>query len=236
MAKTSFDARRQLALNIRLRDEATLENFLTVPATAPLLASLEAQLGAGGEALLYLFGPADSGRSHLLQAACHRAGAGALYLPLAELADCEPGEVLRDVEGLRLVCLDDVHSVLGAEHWEHALFHLFNRARERSCRLLVSGDAAPRALPVRLADLRSRLSWGVVYQLQGPDDAHRCDVLVFRAGRRGLQMSGEVARYLVHRAPRGMSHLLALLEQLDAASLAEQRALSIPFVKRILGW
>ena len=61
-------------------------------------------------------------------------------------------------------------------------------------------------------------------------------MLRFRAGRRGLSMSAEVAFYIVTRAPRSLEHLLELLDTLDKASLAEQRALSIPFVKQALGW
>ena len=49
-------------------------------------------------------------------------------------------------------------------------------------------------------------------------------------------MSAEVAFYIVTRAPRSLEHLLELLDTLDKASLAEQRALSIPFVKQALGW
>ena len=100
----------------------------------------------------------------------------------------------------------------------------------------MSGDAAPRALVVNLPDLRSRLSWAVVYQLVAGDDEEKSAILQFRAMRRGLSLAPGVASYIVSRAPRAMEQLLAVLDQLDEASLAEQRALSIPFVKQALGW
>jgi DnaA family protein len=58
----------------------------------------------------------------------------------------------------------------------------------------------------------------------------------FRAARRGLVLAREVCGYVVARSPRDMEALLALLDALDNASLVEQRALSIPFVKGVLGW
>jgi DnaA family protein len=159
-----------------------------------------------------------------------------LYLPLAQLREYPPADVLQGVERVDRLCLDDVHAVLGDADWELALFNLYNSARQRGCRLVVAGDAAPRALAVNLADLRSRLSWGIVYQLVEGDDEDKSAILQFRAQRRGLSLSPAVASYIVGRAPRAMEQLLAVLDQLDAASLAQQRALSIPFVKQALGW
>nr|WP_277602529.1 DnaA regulatory inactivator Hda [Parahaliea mediterranea] len=225
-----------MALNVQLRDDATLENFLPTAALAPLVALLEVQLEAGGEPVIYLYGGAGTGKSHLLQACCHRAQAPALYLPLAELREHPPEAVLAGTESMALVCLDDIDAVQGDADWERALFHFFNRARDAGCRLLIAADASPRGLAVQLADLRSRLSWGVVYHLPGYDDEQKEALLAFRAARKGLQMPAEVARYIVSRAPRGLAELLALLDRLDRLSLAEQRALTVPFVKRALGW
>ena len=227
---------QQLPLEVQLRDDATLDNFLALPAVQPLIGALQGQMEPAGEAMIFLYGPAGAGKSHLLQASCHRVGAGALYLPLAELRQYAAHEVLQGVESLDRVCLDDVHAVLGDASWELALFNLYNRARQQNCKLVVAGNAAPRVLAVDLPDLRSRLSWGIVYQLASADDNEKAEILRFRAARRGLSLSPEVASYLISRAPRDMPGLLSLLERLDTASLAEQRALSIPFVKRALGW
>lgn len=227
---------RQLSLAVHLRDDATLDNYLALPRVEPLLRALRQQLAPDGEPAIYLYGPPGSGKSHLLQASCHAAGANAVYLPLAELRQFPACEVLQGVENLQRVCLDDIHAILGDPAWEVALFDFYNRARQHGCRLVVAGDAAPRVLPVSLADLRSRLSWGIVYQLEAGNDADKVAILQFRAMRRGLALPAGVASYIVSRAPRALEQLLGVLDQLDQASLAEQRALSIPFVKQALGW
>ena len=227
---------QQLPLPVRLRDEATLDNFLPPAGARALVGAIREQAAGAGEAIIYIYGAAGVGKSHLLQASCHLSQARALYLPLAELCGFSPADVLQDVESLDLVCLDDIHAVLGDSAWELAIFNLYNRARQQGCKLLVAGDAAPRALAVELADLRSRLGWGPVYQLARADDHGKAEILRFRASRRGLSLSPEVVAYIVARAPRNLDGLLAQLDALDKASLVEQRALSIPFVKQILGW
>lgn len=227
---------RQLPLLVQLRDDATLDNFLVTEATAPLVDAVRSMSEGQGEAVVYIHGAQGSGKSHLLQGGCHLAGDNALYLPLRELAVYPPEEVLSGVETLGLVALDDLDVVMGQEAWEHALFGLYNRAREWGCRLLLAADAAPRALAVELADLRSRLGWGVVYRLVSADDEQKQAILQSRAARRGLKLNDDVASFIVTRAPRDLGQLLELLERLDRASLARKRALSIPLVKQVLGW
>ena len=227
----------QLSLPVHLRDDATLENFLFPENLGPLTAALGSQLSAQGDHGIYLYGGPGSGRTHLLQAACHASPPGdALYLPLEELLGQEPMDVLEGVEHLSRVCLDNVDRVRGNPDWEQGLFHLVNRARESGCRLLFSANCAPRQLALDLPDLQSRLAGCVVFQLPELDDAHRLEVLVFRAARRGMSLGEDAARYILSRAPRGLAELMALLDKLDRDSMAAQRQLTIPFIKTRLDW
>ncbi|MEP5764977.1 MAG: DnaA regulatory inactivator Hda [Halieaceae bacterium] len=224
----------QLALPVHLRDDATLENFLFTDALGALEQHLQ-QLSA--ESALYLHGGAGTGRSHLLQAACHAVSDGeALYLPLEQLGELDPAEVLAGLESLSLICLDNLDAVAGKPDWEEALFHLINRCREQGCRLVFSAAAAPRQLAVQLADLRSRLSWGMVFQLPDVTDADKLLILQFRARQRGMTLGDETAAYIMSRASRSLAELIDVLEQLDRDSMVAQRPLTIPFVKQSLGW
>jgi hypothetical protein len=96
-------------------------------------------------------------------------------------------------------------------------------------------DAPPTSLKIILPDLKSRLSWGVVYQLNSLDDDQKLAALQLRAQIRGLDLEAAVGKFLLRRFTRNMAQLFMVLEQLDQASLAEQRRLTIPFVKEVLG-
>ncbi len=226
---------QQLPLKVQLRDEATLGNFLVTDSLRPLMPLLEGLCAGSGEPLLYLHGTKNSGKSHLLQACCHQLGSAAIYLPLAELVDYPPEQVLADMETMALVCLDDMDVIAGVGSWERGLFHFFNRARAAGCRLLLAASAAPRSLGTKLPDLQSRLSWGLVFHLPGYSDADKEALLILRARQRGLSMSAEVARYVVSRAPRGLAQLFELLDRVDERSLAEQRGITVPFLRQVLG-
>jgi len=226
----------QLSLNLQLRDDATLSSFYPGDNHQALMA-VSTFAEDQGEPFLYLWGKEGVGRSHLLQAVCHAAterGLSALYLPLGTQNELFP-EFLEGTETLPLVCIDDIHFIAGNRVWEEALFHLFNRIRMENGRLLMAGDLPPAKLKLGLPDLKSRLSWGVVYQLHALTDEQKLSALQMRASCRGLQLDKTVGRFLLNRCPRNMVELFQTLEVLDRASLTEQRRLTIPFVKQILG-
>lgn len=226
--------RRQLALNLRLRDASSFENFHAGP-NRELVERLVQALAVPGAGRVYLWGEAGSGKTHLLEAACRAAQAYerlAAYVPLREHATLTPA-FLEDLEQAALVCIDDIDAVAGAGEWERALFALYERLRARGGLLVVAGRVAPAALGLALPDLTSRLAAGHVYALQALNDTDRGAALRARARSRGLEMSDEVSAYLLARYPRDLRSLFALLDRLDAAALAAQRRLTVPFVRSV---
>jgi DnaA family protein len=127
-----------------------------------------------------------------------------------------------------------VDAVAGDLAWERALFQLFNDAHEMRTRLVFAAGAPPGALPWALDDWRSRAAACVVYQLRELDDAGRIEALRLRAQQRGLHLPAETADYLLRRMPRDLASLLGLVDDLDEASLAAQRRLTIPFIRDAL--
>lgn len=226
---------KQLHLDIGLRDSATFANFHPAGNEAALNV-LQACAAGSGERYVYLWGAGGVGKTHLLQAVCHRsaeAGAAA-YLPLRLLCDTAGPEVFEGLGGMAVVCIDDVETIAGNSAWEHALFNLYNRLRENGTPLLVAGSSSPAGLGLGLADLESRLGWGPVFHLRELSDQGKCVALQMRARGRGLELTEDVAAYLLRRSPRDMNALFHLLERLDEASLTAKRRITIPFVRDLL--
>ncbi len=222
---------QQLPLGVRLRDRAVLESFYPGD-NAQALAWLAGLVTPVGRGVGWLCGPAGSGKSHLLQAVCAQLP-GSGYFPLAELARLGPG-TLEGAERLSGVCIDDLQAVAGQADWEAALFRLYVEIDLRRGRLLVAADQPPAGLPLRLADLASRLAVASVFPLKPLDEAEQRAALRLRAQARGLELPEETALYLQRRFPRDMGTLQRLLDTLDTASLAEQRRLTLPFIRGVL--
>ena len=136
---------------------------------------------------------------------------------------------------LSLLCLDDVHTVTGLNEWALLLMRLCDAARQHDLTLVLAAAASPVAIPAALPDLRTRLAWGMVFGLQALSDDERLQALQLRARARGLELPDEVGQFLLLRSARDLPALMAMLAELDTASLAAQRRLTIPFVKTVLG-
>lgn len=222
----------QLPLGFSLRDDATFASFLPGDNTQVVQAVMNFAQGIGDN-FLYLYGEEGTGRSHLLQAICHAAPEfkqTVVYLPLPQPAT----GVLPSFEHVQIICLDDIDKIVGSAN-EEELFHLFNRIRGNNNRLIVTANVPPAALNINLPDLKSRLAWGTAYNLQPLNDEQKLAALQLRAKYRGFALDPLVGKFLLKRCPRNMGQLFNTLELLDQASLTEQRRLTIPFVKDVLG-
>lgn len=224
----------QLPLGVGLPGTLSLENFLA-GANAEALGAVQDFCNGRGARLLYLWGPAGSGKTHLTRAACRYLGARAevVYVPLAHTEPVPP-PVFDNPEGVAALGLDDLQAVVGRRQWELALFRLYNETERSGTRLLLTARANPQALAFGLEDLRSRLSSGLVIQLKPLTEPEREAVFRFRARERGFDIPPDVVDYLMRRYPRGMHELMALLDSLDHSTLAAGRRVTIPFVKSVL--
>lgn len=226
----------QLPLAVQLNDHATLADFCWKQ-NQLLQNTLLQMLSNQGERFFYIWGTVGSGKSHILQACCQAMSVqnySVIYLPLRILKEWGP-QVLDGVNQHHLVAIDDIEAVAGQVEWEEALFHLYNRIRDQASGVCMITSPLPvMDSSLNLADLRSRLTWGLVIQLHGLDDADKIDVLQSRAQKRGFKLSRQVCQYLLNHCVRNMHDLLQLLDQLDQASLAAQRKITIPFVKNTL--
>ncbi|TPG07306.1 DnaA regulatory inactivator Hda [Rhodanobacter glycinis] len=224
----------QLPLALRWPRRQRFEHF-HAGANAAALAAVQVLALEPAAPWVYLHGANGSGRSHLLMAACQAAssaGRRVQYLPLAALSDHV--SALRGVAGSDLLALDDLGAIAGNREAEHALFDLYNRARAEGSALLFAADATPTQLGLELPDLRSRLGACTQFALKPLDDDERRAVLKAQAAARGIELDDSVLDWLFARYARDLGALLDLLDKLDAASLAAQRRITIPFLRGFL--
>ena len=225
---------QQIPLNLRYPPDQRLASFVGAPPGA--IAHLQA-LAVEARDCLYLQGAEATGKTHLALAVCAAADAAkrrATYLPL-HAARGRLRAALDAIEGNDVVALDGLEAIAGERDDEVALFDFYNRARADGVAVVYTALAAPDALPLVLADLRSRLAQCTRVTLPALDDAGRRRILRDRAQRRGLAMDDAALDWLLHRFGRGIAELTGLLDTLDRASLAAQRRVTVPFLRQVLG-
>ena len=216
---------KQIPLAIGPDPLSTFDNFLT-SANAAAVAHLRALQPPA--APVYLWGPAGSGKSHLLRALVHARQALGERAGGFDAAD--PAPWLWQ-PGWSLVVVDRCE-LLDAER-QQAAFALFVQATDAGASWAAAGRVPPVDLPLR-EDLRTRLAWGHVFALQVCSEAEARAALRREADRRGIFLADEVMDYLLTRSARDLGTLMQVLERIDRFALARQRAVTVPLLRQML--
>lgn len=217
---------KQLPLSISERPAPSFDNFLP-GANEQAWACLQA-LPSGGTPVL-LWGPHGSGKTHLLQATASRLREDGRTAGAFDAAADLPWEF---DEGWSAVFLDDCDR-FDADR-QHAAFRLFVEAASHGIPILAASSVPPVDLPVR-DDLRTRLGWGLVFQMAPLAESEARAVLRRQADQRGVLLTDEAMDYLMTRFTRDLGHLIGVIDRLDTFALAHQRgALTIPLIRQML--
>ena len=176
------------------------------------------------EHFAYLWGESAAGKTHLLQGLA--ATPGSRYIG----PGCTQEEFTYAPE-VSLYLLDDCDQ-LSAESQIDA-FALFNQIREHGAYMVSTGPVPPAVLPVR-EDLRTRMGWGLIYQIHGLSDDEKIAALTHAAEAHGLTLSASVLPYLLSHFKRDMRSLSTMLEALDHYSLETQRPVTLPLLRDLL--
>jgi DnaA family protein len=242
---------RQMTLDLGVRQAPGLSDFIVGGNlhNAHLLDWLSGWAGGDvasaaqswGTALgAYLQGDTGVGKTHLLQAVLGDVvmrGWGGISLGAQA---CQMWDAV-DPAWPTLAVIDDCDA-LPPEH-QHLAFNLYLQAADSRAAqadpgqgplfILAAGRVAAPHLAVR-DDLRTRLAWGLSFEVQPLDDAGLRQALLREASRRGLPLGEELLNHLLTRFSRNLGQLMALLDQLDDYALAAHRSPTVPLLKQML--
>lgn len=214
----------QLTFELAAPEPPTFVNFVAGGNGEVVAVLRQLAAGAVAETGILLWGAADSGRTHLLHATAAAAAlrGPVVFHPLADAVKVEsPGRGA-------IIVVDDVHAA--GDRAQGRLFTLYNRLREAGGHLLVAADAPPTRLPLR-EDIRTRLGWGLVFEVMALADAEKGEALQGYARERGVPLAPDVVAWLLAHGRRDMTTLTATLKALDRFSLATKRPITVPLAR-----
>jgi DnaA family protein len=217
----------QLILELAPAPAPTFESF--VPGRNRALVEALSALAAGRTStqVVYLWGEAGSGKSHLLAAAY----TAALFARRTALLVEYVADLDGAVDGGGLLAIDDVDAL--PESAQVKVFDLFNRVRSAGGAFAAAGTCTPARLPLR-EDLRTRVLSGLVFQVHSLSDDEKAAALTAHAVERGIGLPEEVVAYLLRRLPRDLGTQFAVLEAVDRYALSRKRPVTLPLVREAL--
>ena len=142
--------------------------------------------------------------------------------------DARVAAATRPSSAVALVAIDDVDRADAAAQAGSSRCSTRLPAHGRTVRWRRRGAAG--GLPLR-DDLRTRLGWGLVYEVRPLADADKPAALGAYARERGFRLADDVIAYLLAHGRRDMTTLVATLAALDRHSLAPQRPITVPLLR-----
>jgi len=216
----------QLGFDLPSRTALGRDAFFVAPSNAMALAMIDSwQTWAGAK--LVLTGPAGSGKTHLAHVWADMAQA-----QIVAAADLTAGSIPQLVSSN--VAVEDVPQIATDAAAQTALFHLHNLALAEGRSLLLTGAGPVATWGLTLPDLDSRLRGTTAVALEPPDDALLSALLVKLLADRQLMPKHDLIPYLLTRMDRSFTAAIALIAELDAASLALKRPVTRALAAQVL--
>lgn len=204
----------------------TFANFVAGPNGEAVAALRRAALGDALDGVL-LWGAEGTGKSHLLRAVVDeaaRAGRAARYFATPADADAN-----LDIAGdAPCIAVDDIDRADAAA--QARLFTLFNAVRARSG-TFIAASRMPAARTALRDDLRTRLGWGLTFEIRALADADKPAALAAYARGRGFELGDEPVAYLLAHGRRDIGSLIAAIHALDRLSLSTRRPITVPLLR-----
>ena len=218
----------QLGLPISLDSKMLLDNFL---GNKQLLDFIDQLYVDKTSAEIYVYGAPGHGKTHLLQGATLRSLSNQQNAMYIDCHNSLPGHVLESIEQLNWISIDNIDTI--NDNDQNLFFDLYNRAKQATVTMLISGSDLPSQLSV-MKDLKTRLGLAAIFQLQPLNDELTMLVLNNQMIDRNLSIDSKVYEYLFKYYSRDITVLLTAMNDLDKASLQEKQSITIPFVRKTL--
>jgi len=146
---------------------------------------------------------------------------------------CNPG-IFEDLTDCCVLAVDNLDAFCGNRDWEERFYQIINLCKNGELNFIFTTSVNPLQMNCELADFKSRLAWALLLQLPKTDETGLGNIIQFRAGLLGIELSREVITYLLTHYSRCLSEQIKILRILDTASLIAKKKISVPLIKQAL--
>ena len=134
-----------------------------------------------------------------------------------------------------LLLIDDVQFIAGKDSTQEEFFHTMNEIITAGRRLVITSDRAPQDLDGIAPRILSRLSWGLVADINPADYELRLNIIESKlTSLPGVVMPRGVVEFLARRLTASIRELEGALNRIAAYAVMTGRAIDIAFVEEVL--
>jgi chromosomal replication initiator protein len=197
---------------------------------------------------LFIHGGVGLGKTHLLQAICHRfleedPAARILYLScegfITRFMDAVQlglvNDFRRQFSDISMLVIDDVNFLCKRDSTQEEFFHTFNTLYQTNRQIVLSSDASPDEIPDLEKRLVSRFNWGLVAQIESPDYETRAQIVQKKAQDWAIDLPVEAAGLIAARYDSNIRELEGALRKVQMYTHVEKVPITLSSVNDALG-
>ena len=195
---------------------------------------------------LVIHSPVGLGKTHLLQAIGHettRRGLINLYVTSEEftnhyvkaIQNGKTEEFRNKYRNVDVLLIDDIQFLIGKEQTQEGFFHTFNSLHVENKQIVVASDRSIGELKTLESRITSRLSGGLVTDIQIPQLETRMAILKGKALQQGYSIPGDVIELLGNRIQSNIRDLEGLLNRVVALAQFRDELITLESVKEMVG-
>lgn len=253
--KTKKDTERATPVKEKIRElfilnpKYTFENFVVGPSNrfthAACLSIAESPAKAYNP--LFIYGRAGLGKTHLMQAICHKIRhkfphSKFYYTPsekftndLINAIQHRSTQAFRDkFRNVDVLLIDDIHFIANKEATQEEFFHTFNALYDSHKQIIISSDRPPKEIQKLEERLVSRFGWGLVTDIQPPDLETRIAILRKKVENESINIPDDVIFFIAETIKTNIRELEGALVRIIAYSLLQEEDITLTMTKNVL--
>lgn len=197
---------------------------------------------------LFIYGGPGLGKTHLL---CAIGNAMLQANPQAKIQYCSAESFTNElIKAIRFdgisafqekfrhmdcLLLDDIQFLGGRERTQEEFFHTFNSLYNAGKQIVVTSDKMPKEIVYLEKRITSRFEWGLLADLQPPDEELKMAILHNKASERGMELGLNVAQFLARQSDSNIRSLEGYLTRLIAVSEIQGVEITMEMATKIIG-
>jgi len=194
---------------------------------------------------LFIYGGVGLGKTHLLHAIGHavtKNKLNALYVSteqftnefIKSIREGKTEDFRQKYRSVDVLLIDDIHFIGGKEQTQEGFFHTFNDLHNGSHQIVLTSDRPPKAINLLEDRLRSRFEWGLITDIQPPEEETRLAILQAKAEEDSVAIPEDVLKFIAHRIYKSIRELEGSLNRVAALARAKEQPITLELASEAL--
>lgn len=196
---------------------------------------------------LFIYGPSGVGKTHLVNAIGTKIKElypqkRVLYLSAhlfqVQYTDSVRHNTVNDFitfyQSIDVLIIDDIQEFASLSKTQNTFFHIFNHLHQNGRQLILTSDRPPTALQGMEERLLTRFKWGLLAELEKPNEQLRKDILKSKIRHDGLKIPEEVIEYVSENVNNSVRELEGIVNSLMAYSVVYNKDVDLPLAEQIV--